>query len=324
MNILVTGGAGYIGSICVSRLIELGYKVVIIDNLSATYKEPSLEKAIFYKGSIENQTLLKKIFNQHKIEVVIHFAAEATIGLSKADPQKYFYTNLAFGLTLLKIMNLFSCQKIIFSSTAAIFGNPKYLPIDENHPTQPINAYGVSKLMFEKVLPWYQDAYGLNYKIFRYFNAAGATKNLGENHNPETHLIPRVSEVALGILPEITICGNDYDTPDGTCIRDYVHVSDLVEAHILALNHWQGSSRNYNLGNQQGFSVLQVIETAKKVTGCNIPVKIAPRRPGDPTKLFANSSLAKKELGWIPKHSNLEEIIRSDWLWRKKNYNLSF
>ena len=319
MNILVTGGTGYIGSICVSRLIELDHMVVVIDNLSTGHKETIPKQVTFYKGSIENQTLLKKIFNQHKIEVVIHFAAEATIGLSQANPQIYFHTNLTAGLILLKIMNLFSCRKIIFSSTASIFGNPKYLPVDENHPTQPINAYGLSKLMFEKVLPWYQDAYGLNYKIFRYFNAAGATKNLGENHNPETHLIPRVSEVALSILPKITICGNDYDTPDGTCIRDYVHVRDLVEAHILALNHWQGS-HEYNLGNQQGFSVLQVIETAKKVTGCNIPVKIAPRRPGDPTKLFANSSLAKKELGWIPKHSKLEEIIKSDWLWRKKNF----
>lgn len=320
MIILVTGGAGYIGSVCINRLIELDYKVVVIDNLSSGYIENIPKNVIFYKGSINNQALLKKIFNQHKIEVVIHFAAEATIGLSQANPQKYFHTNLIAGLTLLKIMNLFGCRKIIFSSTAAIFGNPKYLPVNENHPTQPINAYGVSKLMFEKILPWYHDAYGLSYKIFRYFNAAGATKYSGEHHNPETHLIPRVLEVTLGIIPEITICGNDYDTPDGTCIRDYIHVSDIVEAHILALNHWQGTSHKYNLGNQQGFSVWQVIKTAKKVTGCSIPVKIAPRRPGDPIKLVANSSLAKQELGWIPKHSKLEEIIRSDWQWRKKNF----
>lgn len=323
-TILVTGGCGYIGSICVQRLIEKKYKVVIIDNLNTGYRNFIDPSVTFYKGSILNKRLLNKIFSENNIDVVMHFAAITTLEQSLIHPSIYFYTNVTGGLTLLDVMRKFECKKIVFSSTAAIFGNPKYIPIDENHPTQPINSYGSSKLMFEQILFWYQKAYGIEYRIFRYFNAAGATDISGDNHQPENHLIPNILKVALGLKKEVAIYGNDYDTPDGTCIRDFIHVMDLIDAHILSLDNWENNpAAIYNLGNQKGYSVLEVIETARKVSRNSIPARISKRRPGDPPILIASNSLAKKELGWKPKFLSLEAMITSQWKWQmlcsKKN-----
>lgn len=319
MGILVTGGAGYIGSVCVTRLLKKKYNVVVIDNLQTGQAKALDPNALFYKGSILNKILLNRIFRENEIDAVIHFAAETTVAESASNPYRYFNTNLIGGITLLEAMRKAKCRKIIFSSTAAVYGNPLTTPISENHQTNPISAYGSSKLMFEQILFWYSRAYNLEYKIFRYFNAAGATKTLGENHNPETHLLPLVLQVALGKKREISIFGNDYDTSDGTCIRDYIHVADIADAHILSLENSGKSSCIYNLGNQKGYSVSEVIAVARKITGHPIPSKISKRRPGDPAVLIASSSLAKKELVWKPKFSSLGSIIRSQWIWQKKN-----
>lgn len=317
MTILVTGGCGYIGSICVQRLLEKNYQVVVIDNLRTGQIESISPKIPFYKGSILNKGLLNKIFSENTIDAVIHFAAITTIEESTINPSIYFNTNVVGGIFLLEVMRKFKCKKIVFSSTAAVFGNPQYTPIDENHPTNPINSYGSSKLMFEHILFWYQQAYGLEYRIFRYFNAAGATEISGDNHKPENHLIPNIIKVAIGLKKEIVVYGNDYDTPDGTCIRDFIHVIDLVDAHILSIENWgKNLSGVYNLGNQIGHSVLEVIETARKITGQPIPSKVSKRRVGDPPILIASNSKVKKELNWKPKFSTLDAMIESQWKWQ--------
>jgi len=317
---MVTGGAGYIGSIVVEELIQQGHHVIVIDNLQEGNREAVLSDAVFYKGDFGNQFLLEEVFQKNTIDAVLHFAAETTIEFSMTDPAKYFLNNVVNGMTLLEVMRTSGCNKFIFSSTAATFGEPQYTPIDEKHPQMPINAYGESKLMFERVLDWYHRSYGLRYNTFRYFNAAGASEKLGEDHKHESHLIPIILQVPLGRKKGMQIFGNDYPTKDGTCVRDYIHVIDLAQAHILAIDNLdRHPNGKYNLGNGEGFTVLEVIETAKRVTGIDILYEMAKRRAGDPAVLIASSDLAKEELGWKPKYPDLETIIRSAWEWHRKH-----
>lgn len=318
MSILVTGGAGYIGSIVVEELVNSDHQVIVIDNLQEGHKEAVSSKVHFYLGDIGDEECLDKIFRENLVDIVMHFAAETTIKFSMTDPSKYFINNVVNGIILLEVMKKHNCRKIIFSSTAAIFGEPAYTPIDENHPKSPVNAYGESKLIFEKILDWYHKAYGFMYNSFRYFNAAGATKKLGESHKLETHLIPLVLLTALKQREKLQVFGTDYNTRDGTCVRDYIHVVDLAKAHILGMNNLEKNpAGKYNLGNGKGFTVLEVIETARQVTGINIPIEFASRRIGDPAILVASSELIKNELGWIPKLKSLQEIIQSAWSWHK-------
>jgi len=341
VDVLVTGGAGYIGSICGELLLEQGYQVIVIDNLQEGHREAVLPQAAFYEGDYGDNALLRTIFTKHRVEVVFHFAGETTIEFSMTNPSLYFQNNVVKGITLLNAMLDFGCKDIIFSSTAATFGEPEYVPIDENHPQRPINAYGESKLMFENVLKWYHRAYGLRFNIFRYFNAAGASERLGEDHVHESHLIPLVLKTALsqevkirqessrkGFNPAsnhspkkmLSVYGNDYETKDGTCIRDYIHVIDLAEAHILAIgNLKERPNADYNLGNGQGFSVLEVIETAKRISCIDIPYHFAERRPGDPAILIASSEKIKKELHWEPRYPDLETIVKTAWAWHYKH-----
>ncbi|HID55939.1 TPA: UDP-glucose 4-epimerase GalE [Candidatus Poribacteria bacterium] len=320
MQVLVTGGAGYIGSITAELLIERGYDVVTVDNLQEGHRKAVPPQAAFYEGDFGDPELLEMIFSQNRIGAVLHFAAETTIEFSMTDPGRYFLNNVVKGITLLDVMLRFGCDRFIFSSTAATFGEPKYTPIDEDHPQQPINAYGESKLMFEKVLEWYHRAYGLKFIAFRYFNAAGASQNLGEDHKHESHLIPIIMQVALGKREYINVFGTDYHTRDGTCIRDYIHVVDLAQAHILGLEKLdEFPNGKYNLGNGEGFSVLEVIRTVERVTGREIPWRAAPRRPGDPAVLVASSERAKRDLGWEPQFDDLETIIKTAWKWHKEH-----
>jgi len=322
MKLLVTGGAGYIGSIVVEELLKQDHLVIVIDNLQEGNRGAVLQQAVFYEGNFGNKKLLKEIFEKHKIDAVLHFAAETTIEFSMTDPARYFDTNAVKSIRLLDTMCKYGCGRMVFSSTAAIFGEPEYTPIDEKHPTCPINAYGESKLMFEQVLDWYHRAYGIKFNAFRYFNAAGASKRLGEAHKHESHLIPIIIQTILGKRDKLFIFGNDYSTRDGTCIRDYIHVLDLAQAHILALakleNHPHGK---YNLGNGEGFSSLEVVHMVEKVSGKKVNFQFADRRPGDPAVLIASSVLAKNELGWNPGYQNLESIVSSAWEWHRKHPN---
>jgi len=321
MNVLVTGGAGYIGSVCVEELIQQGHSVSIVDNLQEGHREAVLPEATLYEGNFGDKRLLREIFDKKKIEAVIHFAAETTVAFSMTDPQLYFINNVVNGVNLLEIMKEFGCMKFIFSSTAATFGEPEYTPIDEKHSQKPINAYGESKLMFEKILDWYHFAYGLKFNAFRYFNAAGASKNFGEDHRNETHLIPIVLRTAMNVqrgqsTKGLKVFGKDYPTEDGTCVRDYIHVVDLARAHILALDNLnERPDAKYNMGNGKGFSVLQVIEASKKVTGIDIPYVFAQRRLGDPATLVATSDKFKFEVGWAPEYPDLETIVQTAWDW---------
>jgi UDP-glucose 4-epimerase len=316
MAILVTGGAGYIGSICVEELIKQGHEVVVVDNLQEGHKEAVAPEATLFVGDIGDRFLLDRLFHDFEIETVMHFAAEATIEFSMKHPQLFFETNVAKGLVLLDVMKENNCSRMIFSSTAALFGNPEYTPIDEAHPEKPINAYGESKLMYEKILDWYHTAYDLKYNSFRYFNAAGASKALGEAHKNESHLIPIILSTALGQREKLYIFGSDYPTEDGTCIRDYLHVVDIAQAHILGLKNLEERPRaKYNLGNGVGFTNLEVLRTAEKACGQTIPFEYADRRAGDPDRLVASADLAKKELGWKPQFDTLESIIHTAWEW---------
>jgi UDP-glucose 4-epimerase len=320
MNILVTGGAGYIGSICVEQLVKQNHHVIVIDNIQQGHREAVLPEAAFYEGDIGNSDLLEEIFQKHKIEAVMHFAAETLVDVSMTNPQIYFENNVVNGLTLLNVMKMYDCKKMIFSSTAAIFGNPEYIPIDEKHPTEPINSYGESKLMFERILDWYHSAYGFQFNAFRYFNAAGASQRLGEAHNPESHLIPNIIKVALGLKEKIYIFGSDYETRDGTCVRDYLHVVDIAQAHILSMENLEKKpSAKYNLGNGTGFTNLEVLRMLEKISGKRVPYELAKRRPGDPKTLVASSRLAEQELGWQPAYPSLESIITSAWDWHVRN-----
>ena len=320
MKILVTGGAGYIGSITSELLLKEGHEVVVIDNLQEGHRKSVLPAVIFYEGDYGDSNILGRIFSGHQIYAVFHFAGETTIEFSMTDPAKYFDNNLVKGITLLDTMRKFGCLRFIFSSTAATFGEPEYVPIDEAHPQIPINAYGESKLMLERVLDWYHRAYGLRFMAFRYFNAAGASKLLGEDHRRESHLIPLVLQVVLEKRESVSVFGTDYPTKDGTCIRDYIHVIDLARAHILGLEHLDDLGRRlYNLGNGEGYSVKEVIEAARKITGHPIPALAAPRRAGDPARLVASSDLIRTELGWSPKYPDLHAIVESAWQWHKSH-----
>ena len=325
MSILVLGGAGYIGSHTVYALCEQGRDVVVIDNLATGHIEAVHPKARFYKGDISDKAFLKEVFEKENIEAAIHFAAYSLVGESVTNPLKYYENNLSKTRVLLEAMVENNIDKIVFSSTAATYGEPERVPIMESDKTEPTNPYGETKLAMEKMFKWTGKAHGLRYVSLRYFNACGAYKdgNIGEDHNPESHLIPLILQVPNGKREFISIFGNDYPTPDGTCIRDYIHVSDLAQAHILALEYLEkgGESDIFNLGNGVGFSVREVIETARKVTGHPIPAKETARRAGDPAQLIASSEKAKTVLGWKPCHDSLEEIISSAWNWHKNHPN---
>ena len=325
MAILVLGGAGYIGSHTALELVKSGRDVVIADSLVTGYKKAIPEKARFYQGDIRDFEFLDNLFQQEKIDAVIHFAAYSLVGESVANPLKYYGNNLYGTKILLEAMVKNNIDKIVFSSTAATYGEPENIPVLESDRTCPTNPYGETKLAVEKMFKWVSEAHGLRYVSMRYFNACGADENgiIGEAHNPESHLIPIILQVPNGKRETISIYGTDYDTPDGTCIRDYIHVTDLAQAHILAVKYLYngGKSDIFNLGNGVGYSVREVIETARKVTGRPIPVTETSRRAGDPARLVASSEKAKRILGWKPVHNCLEEIIASAWNWHKKHPN---
>ncbi|MFC4323467.1 UDP-glucose 4-epimerase GalE [Litchfieldia salsa] len=326
MAVLVCGGAGYIGSHAVADLLEKGEEeVVVVDNLQTGHKSAVLEGAVLHTGDLRDENFLETVFLNHKIESIMHFAADSLVGESVVDPLKYYDNNVNGALCLLKMMVKHKVERIVFSSTAATYGEPKSIPIVESDPTIPTNPYGETKLAIEKMLKWAEQAYGIKYTILRYFNVAGAhtVQDIGEDHQPESHLIPLILQVALGQREDIKIFGDDYETPDGTCIRDYIHVSDLVAAHILAIEKLRktGSSDVFNLGNGNGFSVKEVIEMARKVTGKEIRATLAPRRAGDPAMLIASSEKALAKLGWKPKHDTLEEIIETAWKWHQNHPN---
>lgn len=323
MTILVLGGAGYIGSHTVYELIDNGEDVVIIDNLLTGHEEAVHPKARFYKGDIRDKEFLDSVFKKEKIDAVIHFAASSLVGESMEKPLKYYDNNLCGTKILLDSMVEHGIDKIVFSSTAAVYGEPERIPILETDKTEPTNTYGETKLSMEKMFKWVGKTHGLRYVSLRYFNACGAhvSGKIGEDHNPESHLIPLILQVPNGKREFISIFGEDYQTKDGTCIRDYIHVTDLAQAHILAVKYLQngGKSDIFNLGNGIGFSVKEVIETARRVTQNAIPAKVTPRRAGDPAKLIASSDKAKKVLGWKPQHAELDEIISTAWNWHKNH-----
>lgn len=317
MNVLVCGGAGYIGSACTEYLLDHGHQVTVLDNLILGYRDAVDSRAQFVEADLGDREKVFEVMKKGSFDAIMHFAAFSLVGESMQDPGKYFRNNLANGINLADAAVEYGVKTIVFSSTAATFGEPDEMPITEKTPQNPINPYGESKLCFEKVLSWYNKIHGLKYAALRYFNAAGATENFGENHNPESHLIPIILQVAAGKRDKIMIYGDDYDTPDGSCVRDYIHILDLAQAHMLALD--APESGHYNLGTGNGLSVKEIIETAREVTGHEIPAELAPRRAGDPAYLIADSTHARKVLGWKPKYENARAIIESAWNWRCKN-----
>ncbi|MCQ4725491.1 UDP-glucose 4-epimerase GalE [Anaerotignum faecicola] len=325
MSILVLGGAGYIGSHTVKALCDKGYEVIVVDNLVTGYKQAVDRRAKFYEGDIGDKVFLDGLFKREKIDAAIHFAAFSLVGESVAKPLKYYKNNLCKTETLLESMVDNGIDKIVFSSTAATYGEPKSVPILESDPAEPTNPYGETKLAMEKMFKWASEAYGIRYVSLRYFNACGADESgeIGEAHNPESHLIPLILQVPLGKRESISIFGTDYPTKDGTCVRDYIHVTDLADAHILAVEYLLkgGGSDIFNLGNGVGFTVKEVIDAARKVTGCGISAEESPRRAGDPAKLIASSKKAVDILGWNPRHNSLDEIISSAWKWHKNHPN---
>ena len=325
MTILVLGGAGYIGSHTVYALIEKGVDVVVIDNLETGHIEAVHEKARFYKGDIRDRAFVDSVLDKEKIDAVIHFAANSLVGESMVNPLKYYDNNVNGTKVLLQSMVAHGLDKIVFSSTAATYGEPEKVPILETDRTEPTNTYGETKLAMEKMFKWTDRAHGLKYVSVRYFNECGAhvSGKIGEAHSPETHLIPLILQVPLGQREYISIYGDDYDTSDGTCIRDYIHVTDLAQAHILAVDYlMKGNESNiFNLGNGVGFTVKEVIDTARIVTGHEIPARIAERRAGDPARLIASSDKARQVLLWKPEHADLEEIISTAWNWHKNHPN---
>ena len=323
-TILVCGVAGYIGSHMVAELLENNHKVVVLDSLVKGHKEALLGGKL-YVGDLRDRKILDKVFTENKIDAVIDFAAFSLVGESMTEPLKYFNNNVYGTISLLEAMRDYNVKYIVFSSTAATYGEPEVVPITENSKTIPTNAYGESKLLVEKILRWCDHAYGIKYTTLRYFNAAGAhiSGKIGEDHSPETHLIPIILDVALGNREKIMMFGDDYDTKDGTCVRDYIHVSDLASAHSLALKRLMngGDSAIYNLGNGTGFTVKEMVEIARKVTGHTIPAEVAERRAGDPAVLIASSKKAMEELGWKPKYADVETIISTAWNWHKNHPN---
>jgi len=322
MRVLVTGGAGYIGSVVVEKLLEDKHFVVAYDNLAKGHRAAVSSEATFVEADLLDTERLTAVLREHRIEAVIHMAADSLVGESVTDPAKYYRNNVVAGLALLNAMRECEVRRIVFSSTAAVYGEPEKQPIEERDVLQPTNPYGESKLAFEKALRWYDQAYNLRYATLRYFNAAGATETHGESHDPETHLIPLVLQAAAGRREFVEIYGTDYPTRDGTCVRDYIHVGDLARAHILALGKVDGGSRIYNLGcGGDGYTVREVIEVARQVTGRDVPVRESKRRAGDPAVLVASSARIKEELGWSPVQGDLREIIGSAWSWMQRHEN---
>ncbi len=317
-RILVTGGAGYIGSVVADLLVRQGHRVTILDNLSHGHAQAVPPGAELFGVELSHRASLEALFARCQFDAVIHFAALIEAGESMRAPELYFRNNTASTLTLFESMLAHNVRKFVFSSTAALYGDPERTPIEEDAPLHPTNAYGESKLLVERMLDWFRHVHGFRYASLRYFNVAGSWEGRGEDHRPETHLIPRVLQVALGKQESISIFGDDYPTPDGTCIRDYIHIYDLAQAHLLALDALERRDRLiYNLGNGKGFSVREVIETARRVTGHPVPAEIQPRRPGDPAVLVASSAKIHRELNWTPKFATLDSIVASAWEWHK-------
>ena len=322
MNVLVTGGAGYIGSVVVEMLRQQGFSVAVVDSLVEGHRSAIPSDILFFNKDIGDREVIRKILVDHKIDAVIHMAGETLVSKSMTQPEDYFITNVSKGLELLEAMREAGTKRIIFSSTAALFGNPEFTPINEKHPTNPINAYGRSKLMFEQMLEWYEKAHGLTYVCLRYFNAAGATAEHGEHHPVETHLIPIVLQTALGQREYVEIYGTDYDTKDGTCVRDYIHVEDLANVHIGALRKMDEiGSQKLNLGNGEGYSVKEVIEAAREITGHLIPARESARRAGDPGTLVATSERTHTLIGVKFKYPDIKQIVQAAWAWHSKNPN---
>jgi UDP-glucose 4-epimerase len=325
MSVLVLGGAGYIGSHAVYQLIDQQMDVVVIDNLQTGHREAVHPDATFYEGDSRDIDFMRSVFTNEPIDAVVHFAANSLVGESMEKPLEYFDNNVYGTQVLLQVMTEFNVKKIVFSSTAATYGEPESVPIIEEMPTNPTNTYGETKLTIEKMMKWCEQAYGIRYVALRYFNVAGARESgeIGEDHHPETHLVPIILEAALEQRSHITVFGDDYDTPDGTCIRDYVHVEDLIKAHLLALSYLNnnGKSDIFNLGSNQGFSVKEMIDTARAVTSKEIPEKSGERRAGDPSILIASSDKAATVLGWKPTRTSIEKIIQDAWNWHTNNPN---
>ena len=317
MNVFVTGGAGYIGSVCVEELCDSGHTVTVFDNLTEGHRSAVDPRARFVQGDFADRPLIFAAVKDSGAQAVIHFAANALVGESMTDPSKYFRNNVANAVNLADAAVAAGVKKFVFSSTCATYGPPDRVPMDESLPQRPINPYGESKLMFEQVLKWYRQIYGLDFVAFRYFNAAGASARFGEHHRIETHLIPNILYVAQGKKPHVEMYGTDYPTPDGTCIRDYIHIADLAQAHRLALA--PGKSGFFNLGNGEGFSVKEVIAACERVTGKSIPVIAKPRRAGDPPKLVAAAAKAVEQLGWRPRFPQLDAIVATAWAWHQKH-----
>jgi UDP-glucose 4-epimerase len=318
-NVLVTGGAGYVGSVCCAELLKLGHSVTIVDDLSTGFKHSVPAGAVFLQIDIGDRALLEPLVRDVRFDVVFHFAAKALIAESMSNPGYFFEQNVAAGITMLEVLRRAQIRKFVFSSSSSVYGIPEKVPIDEDDPNDPINAYGESKLMFERVLQWYARAYGWSVIAFRYFNAAGGTDDRGENHDPETHVIPLLLQTAARERDGFSINGDDYPTSDGTCVRDYVHVLDIAHGHICALKKMdQPGMRAYNIGLGTSYSVRQLCDAVEKVVGHSLPISIAPRREGDPPILCASPRRIMAELGWKPKHSSLDEIISSAWKWKQK------
>lgn len=325
MSILVLGGAGYIGSHAVNQLIQRGEDVVVIDNLLTGHRAAVHQDARFYEGDIRDKAFVTEVFEKEAIDGVIHFAASSLVGESVEKPLKYFNNNVYGMQILLEVMQEHEVKHIVFSSTAATYGEPEVSPISETTPTNPKNPYGESKLMMEKMMKWCDNAYGMKFVALRYFNVAGAKADasIGEDHTPETHLVPIILQVALGQRNALSIFGDDYNTPDGTCIRDYVHVEDLIAAHLLALDYLKAGNESnvFNLGSNNGYSVKEMLEAAREVTQKDIPAVIAPRRAGDPSTLVASSAKAKEVLGWEPQYTDVKKIIETAWNWHVSHPN---
>jgi len=317
MRMLVTGGAGYIGSVATEELIEAGYDVVVYDNLTQGHRQAVHPQAVFVEADLSDREALNSVFAKHDIQAVMHFAAHSVVSFSMRDPLRVIRENVGHAINLLEAMAAHDVKRFILSSTANVYGDPERIPIREEDRLAPGSPYGESKLMIERILHWCEVRYGLRYASLRYFNAAGASEAYGEHHDPETHLIPLLLKVALGQREHLDIYGSDYPTRDGTCVRDYIHLIDLAQAHILALEALDKGSRIYNLGNGEGFTVQEVVATAREVTGHPIPARIAPRRSGDPATLVASSEKIRRELGWEARTPDLREIIESAWRWQQ-------
>jgi UDP-glucose 4-epimerase len=318
MNLLVTGGAGYIGSVVAELAVASGHTVTVLDNLNDGSRRAIPEQCDFVEGDVGDARVLAVAFGIRAQQVVLHLAAEAAIGISMTAPARFYQSNVVQGLALLDAMRAHGVDRLVFASTAAVYGEPRSVPIDESHPKCPINAYGDSKLAFENILRWYHRAYGLRSISFRFFNAAGATAARGEARHTETHLIPRILDVATGVRPTLTIHGNDYPTPDGSCVRDYIHVADIARAHFLAIDALDRiECAAFNIGTETGASVLDVVRTTERVIGRRLPLLVEERRAGDPAVLVASARNIRDELGWSPHLPDLEEIVRSAWLWRQ-------